>query len=61
MTGRVLVGQFVINGSDQTVQIGMQAVGVGEVLQVQPETLNRIEKRAVFGQPHDQNTVFQRS
>lgn len=59
MVGRVPVVQLFINGTDQAVQIKMKVVGVGKVLQAQPETFNRIEKRAVFGQPDDQQMIFQ--
>lgn len=35
----------------------MKAVGDGELLEVEPEALNGIEKRAVLGQPDEQETV----
>lgn len=55
----ILVGQLFIHCADQAFQINM-VVGVGKVLQMQPETFNRIEKRAVFGQPKHQQVIFQR-
>jgi len=36
----------------------METIGNRELLEVQPETFNRVEKWAVLGQPDDQKPVF---
>lgn len=59
MAQGVLVAQHLINGTLQVVKRAVQAVGNRQLLEVQPETLNRIEKRAVLGQPEDQDAVFE--
>lgn len=39
-------------------QRAMQAIGNGQLLEVQPKALNGIEKGTVLGQPENQQTVF---
>src|SRR5690348_9868938 len=39
----------------------MQAVGNGKLFEMQPEALNRIEKRTVLGQPDHQEAIFQKA
>lgn len=61
MVRDVLVGHLIINGADEAVEVRMQAVGIGKSFEMKPETLYRIEKRAVFGQPDQEDAVFQGS
>ncbi len=61
MVRDVLVGHFFVNGADQAVEVGMQAVGIGKTFEMKPETLNRIEERTVLGQPNQENAVLQSS
>jgi hypothetical protein len=58
MAQGVLVAQHLINGTLQVVKRAVQAVGNRQLLEVQPETLNRIEKRTVLGQLENQDAVF---
>ena len=60
MVGQVLVGHARINLALQAFQVGMETIGIRQVFQVQPKPLNRVEKRAVFGQPDHQEVVFER-
>lgn len=57
MVGSVLVGHGLVNGLEEAIQIGMQIIGGHQVLQMQPEPLDGIEKRAVLGQPDNQYAV----
>ena len=59
MGERILVAQHLVNGTLQVVERTMETIGNRQLLEMQPETLNRIEKRAVLGQPEDQDAVFE--
>ena len=57
MQGVLLLHGF-IDRHLKCLQRAMQAIGDRQLLEVQPEAFNRIEKRAVFRQPDEQKSVF---
>jgi hypothetical protein len=52
MIGLVLIANSFINGTDQLVHITMEAVSRRQGFQLEPETFNGVEERAILGQPH---------
>lgn len=54
----ILLLHNLVNRELQFIKAAMQAIGHRQLLEVQPETLNRVEIRTVLGQPHDQEAVF---
>lgn len=58
MSRRVLALKRGLNGALQGIQIAMKNIGIGKVLEMQPEALNRIEKGTVLGQPQHQQLLF---
>lgn len=58
MAERVLLAHDVIDRLLKFLERPMQTVRDSQLLEVQPEALNGIEKWTIFGQPDDQQSVF---
>lgn len=54
----ILVGHDLIDRILQSFQGTVEAIRHSKLLKMQPEALNRVEKRTIFGQPNHQETVF---
>lgn len=61
MAERILVGHHLSDGSVKGVQRAMEAIGDGELLEMQPEALNGIEKGTIFGQPDHHQAVLEKT
>lgn len=61
MAERILVGHHLSDGSVKCVQRAMEAIGDGELLEMQPEALNGIEKWTIFGQPDHHQAVLEKT
>jgi len=57
----ILVGHDLSDGSVKCVQRAMQAIGNGQLLEMQPEALDGIEKWTVLGQPDHHQAVFEKT
>ena len=55
--GVLLLHDF-IDGDLKCFQRAMETIGDRQLFEVEPETFNRVEERAVLGQPDDQESVF---